>query len=88
MQALIAWFSHIDAYLLRLGFMKMKLIQISISVVQNELVILLLYADDLLLKSVENLIPQTKRDLVVEFDIKDLGLMHYYLGLEAQWKYG
>jgi hypothetical protein len=47
--------------------------------------ILLLYVDDLFLTGVEPLIFQCKRELAFEFDMKDLGLMHYYLGLEV-WK--
>jgi hypothetical protein len=34
----------------------------------------------------ENLIAQTKRKLSAEFEIKDLGLMHYLLGLEVWQK--
>ena len=33
----------------------------------------------------KHLIIQCKRELASEFDMKDLGLMHYYLGLEV-WK--
>jgi hypothetical protein len=39
--------------------------------------------DDLFLTGEENLIAQTKRELSVEFEMKDLGLMHYFLGLEV-----
>lgn len=49
----------------------------------NEPVIPLLYVNDLLLTRVENLIIQRKRELDSEFHMKDLGLMHYYLGLEV-----
>ena len=50
--------------------------------------ILLLYVDDLFLTGAEPLIIQCKRDLASEFDMKDLGLMHYYLGLEVWQKRG
>jgi hypothetical protein len=39
--------------------------------------------DDLFLTGEENLIAQTKRELLTEFEMKDLGLMHYFLGLEV-----
>ena len=48
--------------------------------------ILLLYVNDLFLPGVEPLIIQCKRELAFEFGTKDLGLMHYYLGLEVWQK--
>jgi hypothetical protein len=48
--------------------------------------ILVLYVDDLFLTSEEHLIAQTKRELSAEFEMKDLGLMHYFLGLEVWQK--
>jgi hypothetical protein len=49
----------------------------------DEPVILLLYVDDLFLTGEEKLITDCKKKLVVEFEMKDLGLMHYFLGLEV-----
>jgi hypothetical protein len=49
---------------------------------------LVLYADDLFLTGEEHLIAQTKRELSTEFEMKDLGLMHYFLGLEVWQKHG
>jgi hypothetical protein len=52
--------------------------------IENDgLVILLLYVDDLFLTNEENLITDCKKKLVVEFKMKDLGPMHYFLGLEV-----
>ena len=45
--------------------------------------ILLLYVDDLFITSEDGLITDMKRNLVVEFDMKDLGMMHYFLGMEV-----
>lgn len=50
---------------------------------KNEHVIILLYVDDLLLTGVEGRIQECKKHLAAKFDMKDLGLMHYYLGLEV-----
>ena len=49
----------------------------------GRLVMLLLYADDLSLTGKEELIRDARRKLVVEFDIKDLGMMHYILCMEV-----
>ena len=45
--------------------------------------ILVLYVDDLFLTGDEKLIVGCKRELASEFEMNDLGLMHYYLGLEV-----
>jgi hypothetical protein len=39
--------------------------------------------DDLFLTGEEYLIVHTKRELSTDFEIKYLGLMHYFLGLEV-----
>jgi hypothetical protein len=88
-QASRAWYARIDSYLTRLGFSKSHADpNLYYKVVNNALVILLLYVDDLFLTSEEYLIIQCKKELASEFDTKDLGLMHYYLGLEVWQKRG
>ena len=47
--------------------------------------ILLLYVFYLFIIKEEHLIAACKRDLASEFEMTDLGLMHYYLGMEV-WK--
>ena len=44
---------------------------------------LLLYVYDLFLIGADGMIVDTKRKLAVEFEIKDLGMMHYFLGMES-----
>ena len=51
----------------------------------NEPVILLLYVDDLFLKGNEKPITDCNKKLDEEFEMKDIGLMHYLLQLEV-WK--
>ena len=48
------------------------------------MVILILYVDDLLITGDDHLIDQCKKDLTREFEMKDLGLLHYFLGLEVR----
>ena len=43
--------------------------------------ILVLYVDDLLITGDEELISKCKKDLDSKFEMKDIGLMHYFLGL-------
>ena len=44
---------------------------------------LLLYVDDLFVTGMDGLIADTKRNLAAEFEMKDLGMMHYFLGMEV-----
>eukprot|EP00253_Pinus_taeda_P020361 PITA_20361 len=52
-------------------------------VVENEPLILMLYVDDLFLIGSSRLIKDYKKNLAIEFDMKDLGQWHYFLGLEV-----
>jgi hypothetical protein len=79
-----ARYAKIDNYLIRLGFSKSHAEpNLYYKVMKNAPVILLLYVDDLFLTGEESLITQCKKELASNFDMKDLGLMHYSLGLEV-----
>ena len=39
--------------------------------------------DDLFVTGMDELIADTKRKLAAEFEMKDLGMMHYFLGMEV-----
>ena len=54
--------------------------------VDDGIMILLLYVDDLFLTGEEKLISDCKKKLVAEFEMKDLGMMHYFLVLEV-WQF-
>ena len=88
-QAPRAWYARIDNYLQGLGFSKSIVdSNLYIKVVQNQPLILVLYVDDMFLIGEEHLIDECKRELATEFEMKDLGLLHYFLGLEVQQKTG
>jgi hypothetical protein len=83
-QAPRAWYGRIDSFLMSLGFTKSKAdSNLYFKIMDNELVILLLYVDDLFLTREGKLIAKCKQRLSAEFEMKDLGLMHYFLGLEV-----
>ena len=44
---------------------------------------LLLYVDDLFLTGKEEIFKDARRRLATEFKMKDLGIMHYFLGMEV-----
>ena len=56
--------------------------------VEGKLLIIVLYADDLILTDDEKLIKYCKEDTEREFDMKDMGLMNYFLGLEIWQREG
>ena len=43
----------------------------------------LLHVDDLFLTGKEELIKGSRRRLTAEFEMKDLDMMHYFLGIEV-----
>jgi hypothetical protein len=86
-QAPSAWYAKIDNYLTRLGVSTSYVDpNLYYKVVNDAHVILLLY--ELFITCVEPLIIQCKRELSCEFNIKNLGIVHYYLGLELWQKSG
>jgi len=51
-------------------------------VVGEEPLIMVLYVDDLIITGAKRLIEGYKRDLASKFEMKDISLMHHFLGLE------
>ena len=83
-QAPRAWYGMVNSFFMSLGFTKSSANpNIYFKVVNDGLVILLLYVDDMFLTSVEKLISECKRKLVAEFEMKDLRMVHYFLSLEV-----
>jgi hypothetical protein len=83
-QAPRAWYSRIDAYLQQLGFEKSEADpNLYFLVVGEDPLILLLYVDDLFITRAERLINSCKESLASEFEMNDIGLIHYFLGLEV-----
>eukprot|EP00253_Pinus_taeda_P029376 PITA_29376 len=71
-------------YLQNMGFVKSDADpNLYYLVVENEPLILVLYVDDLFLTGSSKLIEDCKKNLATEFDMKDLGQMHYFQGLEV-----
>jgi hypothetical protein len=83
-QAPCAWYEKMDGFFMSLGFSKSVIDpNLYYHIVGNECLILVLYVDDLLLTGSERLIVECKQALTSEFEMKDLGMMHYFLGLEV-----
>jgi hypothetical protein len=78
------WYGKIDSFLTRLGFTKSKVNpNLYFKVMNDETIILLLYVDDLFLNGEEKIITDCKKKIIVEFEMKYLGPMHYFLGLKV-----
>ena len=83
-QALRTWYSRIDSFLSSLGFTKNKAkSNLCYKVEDVNPVMLLLYVDDLFVTGTDGLIADTNKKLAVKFEMKDLGMMHYFLGMEV-----
>eukprot|EP00253_Pinus_taeda_P026258 PITA_26258 len=73
-----------DCYFTRLGFIKSEVdANLYHIVVEGKLLIIVLYVDDLILTGDEKLVKYCKEDLLREFEMKDVGLMHYFLVMEV-----
>jgi len=83
-QARHAWYARIDNYLTGFGFTKNEADENLYHIlVEGKLLIIVLYFDDLILTSDEELIISCKEDLAREFEMKDMGLMQYFLESEV-----
>jgi hypothetical protein len=83
-QAPRAWYSRIDTYLLQMGFEKSDVDPNLYFIIRGEdMLILILYVDDLFITGAEDLIVECKLGLASEFEMSDIGLMHYFLGMEV-----
>ena len=80
----MTWYRRIDSFLSSLGFTKSKVdSNLYYKVEDGNLVMLLLYVDGVFVTGMDGLIADTKRKIAAEFKMKDLGMMHYFLGMEV-----
>jgi hypothetical protein len=83
-QAPIVWYDMIDGFLKSVGFQKSDVdANLYFKVRGNQPVILIMYVDDFFLTGDEGIISWCKREITSKFEMKDLGLMHHFLGLEV-----
>ena len=85
-QTLRTWYDRMDNFLMSQGFTKSKAdSNLYFKVEGRRLVMLLLYFDDLFLTGEEKFIKDERRRLATEFEMKYLGMVHYFLEME-EWK--
>jgi len=84
-----AWYTRIDNYFIGFGFTKIESdVNLYNIVMKGKILIVVLYVDDLILTGDDLLTMSCKEDLAREFEMKDMGLMHYFLGMEVWQKDG
>jgi hypothetical protein len=83
-QAPRAWYSCIESYLLQMGFEKSESNTKIYYIIRGEdMIILILYVDELFITRAKHLIVEWKRGLASEFEMSDINLMHYFMGMEV-----
>ncbi|GKV47061.1 hypothetical protein SLEP1_g53999 [Rubroshorea leprosula] len=84
-QAPRAWYSRIEAYFLKEGFQKCPYEHTLFTKTEGgKMLIVCLYVDDLIYtRNDKAMFDKFKKSMMAEFDMSDLGLMHYYLGIEV-----
>jgi histone deacetylase 1/2 len=85
-QALRAWYTRLNDFLLSIGFRASKVdTLLFIFFVGADICYLLVYVDDILLTGSNSLLLQRLIQLLsLEFKLCDLGSVHYFLGIEVQ----
>lgn len=86
-QAPRAWYSRIDAFFHSNGFTKIENEPILYLNRQSngELLVVCLYVDDMIyMGSCESLVSKFKSSMMSTFEMTDLGLLQYFLGLEVK----
>jgi hypothetical protein len=85
-----AWYSRLNMKLKQLGFVASK-VDTSLFIYNNNgtFMYLLIYVDDIIVTSSSSTaIDALLHDLNVEFALKDLGELHYFLGIQVEKKDG
>lgn len=85
-QAPRAWYSRIDAYFTKEGFLKCPYEHTLYTKLGGDgrMLIVCLYVDDLIYTGNDSLMFDIfKKSMMEEFEMTDLGLMHYFLGIEV-----
>ena len=78
------WYNKIDCFLSSLDFTKSKAdSNLYYKVEDGNPVMLLRYVHDLFVIGMDGLIADMKRNLAADFEMKDLVMMHYFLGMEC-----
>ena len=76
------FYGIIDNFLSSLGFTKSKAVSnLYYKVEDGNPMMLLLYVDDLFVTGMNGLTTDMKRKLASKFEMKDLGMMHYFIGM-------
>ncbi|RVW95066.1 Retrovirus-related Pol polyprotein from transposon RE1 [Vitis vinifera] len=85
-QAPRAWYSRIDEHLQSLGFVKSPSeATLYVKGTDANLIVVSVYVDDLLVTSSnEKLVKEFKAEILKVFEMTDLGLMSYFLGIEVK----
>ena len=85
-QAPRAWYSRIDEYLQSLGFIKSPSeATLYVKETDANLIVVSIYVNDLLVTgNSEKLVEEFKAKMLKAFEMTDLGLMSYFLGMEAK----
>ena len=85
-QAPRAWYSKIDDHLLSIGFKKsLSEATLYVKHQSNEVLMISLYVDDLLVTGNNaGMIQEFKQEMMKVFEMTDLGLMTFFLGLEIK----
>jgi len=81
-----AWYSCIDAYFNKEGFLKCPYehtLYVKFGV-DKKMLVMCLYVDDLIyMGNDRSMFNEFKKSMMKEFDMTDLGLMYYFLGIEV-----
>ena len=85
-QAPRAWYSRIDAYFCKEGFKKCPYEHTLFTKTGDggKLLIVCLYVDDLIFTGNDSAMFESfKKSMMIEFNMSDLGKMHYFLGIKV-----
>lgn len=83
-QAPRAWYSKIDGYFGEQGFKKSVSEPTLYVQIKGKICSVSLYVDDLIITGNDSkMIEEFKQEMMKSFEMSDLGLMHYFLGMEV-----